>query len=668
MTPFPGQPHAPRFEAAGNAPPSWLKELARLKPTPWTWGQSSRAALSIGIPLFVGLILGEFGNAMWVAMGALSATVGEPVGSYRAKARRIVLTTIIGSLGFYAGHLDVLPWWATVVAMSALAFFAGIISSYGAVFSIGSMQALLMAAITIGVPGLGPYWKMSALLLLGAALYLVFLAIEALVLRRHPQRQAVSSLTQALAALAESRADAAQQAAIPPGDNVQVEAARRTVTQRLSALYALMFDLRSRAVGRSEQADLLAAVLQRGDALFVAIMSETDATLLRATGKKLAEAAQAQLKGLAVARSPSPPADNVLLQAAQAFVAAPDNDDDEASGLRPAATPDAAKAPSSNLIAIALDRLTPGMSAIRSSCRISLCIGLAYAAHWIYHPQHWYWIPLTVTLVMKPDLGPVFVRSMLRSGGTIAGAGIGAIMLDVLPKGPELVLMIACFAGLLPWAAHRSYALQSLMLTPLILVLEDLLAPGPVNVDLADGRIAATVIGSAIVLVFGYFIWPRTRAREFEARFENVKSAISAYLGAIIANSGDMSAGRRQAYGQLADMRDHLQMSLAEPPPANYEATAWFPLIASAERVCDQITVFSASSGTRTPTDGQILHDLRTELEKAPDVHPLLQAERFRTATPEVASFVRGVEDELAYIARLHNTVDAPMVAGPALH
>jgi len=40
----------------------------------------------------------------------------------------------------------------------------------------------------------------------------------------------------------------------------------------------------------------------------------------------------------------------------------------------------------------------------------------------------------------------------------------------------------------------------------------------------------------------------------------------------------------------------HLRTALAEPPPASDEATAWFPLIAAAERICDHVTAYAAGA------------------------------------------------------------------------
>lgn len=135
---------------------------------------------------------------------------------------------------------------------------------------------------------------------------------------------------------------------------------------------------------------------------------------------------------------------------------------------------------------------------------LALCLGAAYSAHWFDRSPHWFWIPLTVGLVMKPDLGPIRDRSFQRIIGTVGGVAIGAIILSLVPKGNFFVLIMALLAGVLPWAMQRSYVLQAVFLTPLILMLVDVIIPGSRDVDFALQRLLDTAIGSAIVVLIGY--------------------------------------------------------------------------------------------------------------------------------------------------------------------
>lgn len=135
---------------------------------------------------------------------------------------------------------------------------------------------------------------------------------------------------------------------------------------------------------------------------------------------------------------------------------------------------------------------------------LAACLGVAYSSRWFDHAAHWFWIPLTVGLVMKPDLGSVRDRSLQRIIGTVIGVAIGAAILTLVPKDYSFVLIMAALASVLPWAMQRSYILQAVFLTPLILMLVDVIVPGSGEVDFALQRLIDTVIGSVIVIFLGY--------------------------------------------------------------------------------------------------------------------------------------------------------------------
>lgn len=596
---------------ASTHPGSWLRELARVKPAKWPWGHSIRAALCVGAPFALGIMTNAVMLGMWVSLGCLMLSAGERAGAYRSTFRQIAISAPIGALGFFAGHLNALPWAGTVAAMTLLTFLCGVASSYAAAISVGTMQALLVASIAIGIPAITDYWQPAALYLVSAVLYSAVLGVEALLFRERPERQMMSGLFDALAALARGRAD-----------GEAVEPRRRAVTERLNGAYAALLDRRYRAVGRSVEYDHMAAVLQGCDDVFALILSTSDAAALRAAADSLSRCAA----GNALPLSPAP---DPLARAVRALDAALRREDpswDAYSG--PAATHPPERKGDLGL-GVRLDRIWPGRDVLLSAAAAALCMGIAYAVHWIDHDSHWFWIPLTVGLIMKPDFGSVFARAVLRCAGTLVGVVIGGAVLALLPKGLLMVGVMTLLAAVLPWAMMRSYALQAVALTPLVLILIDLILPGSADIDYAAQRLDDTIIGAAIVLVFGYFLWPRSHGRELGRAFHAAKEAIAAYLcGACAVARGnaaaDLAAQRRDAYGHLADLRARLQNSIAEPPPAGREAAAWFPLITSAERICDAITVYSAGSrGNVSAAGAQALRRLAALVAAPPEMRTL---------------------------------------------
>ncbi|MGU3575559.1 FUSC family protein [Brucellaceae bacterium C25G] len=134
----------------------------------------------------------------------------------------------------------------------------------------------------------------------------------------------------------------------------------------------------------------------------------------------------------------------------------------------------------------------------------SICLAVAYSAHWFDRNGHWFWIPLTVGLVMKPDFGSIRDRAIQRVLGTIAGVLLGALVLAFVEKGALFVIIMAILAGLIPWAMQRSYILQAVFLTPLILMLVDVIMAGSSNTDYGMQRLIDTIIGGGIVIIIGY--------------------------------------------------------------------------------------------------------------------------------------------------------------------
>jgi uncharacterized membrane protein YccC len=259
---------------------------------------------------------------------------------------------------------------------------------------------------------------------------------------------------------------------------------------------------------------------------------------------------------------------------------------------------------------------------------------------------------------MKPDLGSVFVRAVLRAAGTTLGVVIGAAMLFVLPKGPLLVACIALLALALPWAKRVSYGVQALVLTPLVIVLLDLIAPMPQTVDYGGQRLADTVLGAAIVLVLGYFIWPRRHGGTIAAQYAAAMAAIADYLvaacGPAVPGAPDdpARAARWIAYARLSDLRAVLGRSMGEPPPAGREAADWFPAVAAAERLCDRITARAASAPGPLPADA-----VRAVADR---LRNLGRPRRPDSETSVHDAFLASIADEAARIADRLDSLGEP--------
>ncbi|BET52117.1 hypothetical protein RGQ21_70990 [Kitasatospora aureofaciens] len=111
----------------------------------------------------------------------------------------------------------------------------------------------------------------------------------------------------------------------------------------------------------------------------------------------------------------------------------------------------------------------------RYGLRLALCIALAQAFVSLVPVPRSYWIALTVTFVLKPDYGSVFSRAVLRAMGTVVGLLLAAVVLAGVPRGWWDVPVLAGLAALIPALSPRGYGYQTAAITPVILLLSDVL-------------------------------------------------------------------------------------------------------------------------------------------------------------------------------------------------
>lgn len=637
-------PHSSAPRPASFAHPvAWVRQLTRLQPAKWNWPRSTRAALGMGVPLAIGTLSGELGIFLWVAMGFLLQMGGERDNPYHILFQRMLITTPLSLLGLLLGYLSYLPWEVVILCFTVLAFISAILSSYNSALSIGTMQMLMMGTVAVGNPAINHYWQVALFAFTGVLFYAALLGIEALILRHRPEDQASENLLRALASLALHRSQ--QQ---------PIEQDEQQVTTQLNTLYTLMFHTRSLSQGRNLGSEHTAAVLQRFDSMFAAIVGCANSTQLAKLASTLQNAAVAYgTKAKAI-----PTADeagcgtlskdaNALFQTLwRRSSTLPDN---RISTAQPAAK--------RKQIAAILGELSPGREVLLAASALALCTFIAYALRWKDDYSHWYWIPMTVILVMKPDMGSVFSRSMLRSIGTSFGVIIGGLILYFVSPGPLFVLIMAGLALLLPWASQRSYAMMSLIITPLVLVLIDYVSPEKNGVNYALLRFEDTLLGGAIALVFGYMLWPKTNHRQLSQNFQLIRQALANYVRATLPTSSGvldqdrLHSARHAAYGQIANIRTNLQKQLSDPPPASQEALSWFPLISSAARLANCITAYSINStGHASAHDLHYLQQLATLIEQGTPADFPSQAWHSDTPDSSEDQLLRAAMNELQHV------------------
>ncbi len=608
---------------------------------PWPWGRALRSAIGIAGPLAIGFAVGSYLAAVWVVMGTLVAAAGEADEPYRARIRALLIAAPIAAAGYFTGYLTGLPYPLLIAAMAVIGFGGGLLSGFSTGLSVAAMQFLLVAALAIGLPreAIAPYWHPALLYLSGVFLHTIMIGIEAVTDRARPERNAIANLLQALATLAEATASAQPARSSQP--------ARAAAISQLHALRAMGTNVRLAGSGATTNA--IEAIAAAADEVLFDLLATSDGPKLQHAAASLAAMGKAISQRTSVTAALGQPAANAgglerLAEAISAWLSlqsggTPIKTDHEASG--------------------SLKKRVLGRSNILNALALGLCVGISYAAKYLNDASHWFWIPLTVALVMKPDFGSVFSRAAQRTAGTVIGVLIGIAVLRLFPIGMPLMLGIAALALLLPWAKSTSYAIKAVVMTPLILILVDLIQPAAGAENYAWQRLTDTIIGGAIVIIFGYLIWPHRRDREIQASFAACLSALADFL---LATSQSDHVRFEQAgniaYNRLASLRATLDQYAIEPAPTSHQAEIWLSTVATAERLCDRI----AAHGATTAGDSGPLSASAEALRNLTEAVPALPA----TGNPFLDAVNEDIRRLVATLEMVSPKPESPLQPKPA--
>ncbi|WP_344414324.1 FUSC family protein [Pseudonocardia ailaonensis] len=222
-------------------------------------------------------------------------------------------------------------------------------------------------------------------------------------------------------------------------------------------------------------------------------------------------------------------------------------------------------------------RASTGRAALETGARIGLCVGAATALAIALHPpEHAYWIPLTVAVVLRPEYGAVLVRSVHRLVGTLVGVGVVAAAL-ALTSSPVVLSVVAALAlGLAAFARPRIYGLAVVGITGSALLSVALANPAAIQ---PAPRLLDTALGCAVALLGGVLLWPR-RGLPDQPR------AFATGLDALARIASSAPGATDEAYRWAHAWRAELERDLAEADPAR-AAAAWLPVALLLERAVD---------------------------------------------------------------------------------
>jgi uncharacterized membrane protein YccC len=235
-------------------------------------------------------------------------------------------------------------------------------------------------------------------------------------------------------------------------------------------------------------------------------------------------------------------------------------------------------------------------AALDVGLKLATCLVIATAVtNALDRGTHSFWIPLTIAVLVRPEYASIFVRTVNRLAGTLAGAALASVVLLVLGSGLPVAVAAAVAISAAVLTAPRLYAFSVVGVTCSALLSASVAQADPV---FAPVRLLDTVIGAAIALLVGHVLWPG-RARTTPAgRIAAGIADARAYLeqaARVPAARQEWPGVRDRAYRSAHATRAAVEAARLEPPPVGPAADDLLPAAVALEDLVDRITAAAAT-------------------------------------------------------------------------
>ena len=573
-----------------------LRSLIALKPRDVPFRVALRNTVAVIAPLALGLAFDQVPAGLAMTTGAINTMFTDQPGPYRQRMQRMLLSALAAGLSALTGILIGGHTTLFVIAAVMFGLLGGLLVALGPVAARAGLTSMIVMMITadMGLPVV--HAPGVAAMIFAGGLLQMLLALAAWPLQRYrPERFALATVLQQLAAVARTRPDPSQP---PPVSMAALEAletlhgrhrSRGVAVQSFRIIAELCERVRIDllALGdlhtRIEDSDVRLRIDDILDAADIILMHLSEA--MRAADKPFRaeqEVATFGARATALARSSDEghgTRDRRLLRIAAARAQSlagqlrslVRNSDWASSRGEIRAELAEARLPSAlrprNPWQALRANLKMSSVAMRHAIRCAACLGLAVACERALAIPHGVWIPMTAAIVLKPDFGGTLRFGVLRVAGTLAGLLLTTLIVHYAMDGvvPTLLLMaVLCLAFRL--LVQVNYGIGVAMLSGMLVLLLSFegIAPG----DAIHMRLLGTLLGSALALT-AYLVWPTWEGRRANIALakliESYRAHISAVLGNDIAALHETRTSARAARTGVLASLERLQ---AEPKRA----------------------------------------------------------------------------------------------------
>ncbi len=178
--------------------------------------------------------------------------------------------------------------------------------------------------------------------------------------------------------------------------------------------------------------------------------------------------------------------------------------------------------------------LTLRSATFRHAIRLGVALALATALYRLLPLplERGYWIPVTTLLVLRPDFTTTFTRGLASMLGTMLGAVLAALLASILaPTQGILVIVVAITAYLAFSVLLANYAIFSVFITmEVVFFLAFVIPQSPLT---AAYRAIDTAIGGILALLI-YLLWPTWEHSQVLGNIADRLEAIRLYFATVM--------------------------------------------------------------------------------------------------------------------------------------
>lgn len=208
---------------------------------------------------------------------------------------------------------------------------------------------------------------------------------------------------------------------------------------------------------------------------------------------------------------------------------------------------------------------------LRHAVRASVVTAPALGATLIWSGPFAHWLTMTVVLTMQPFYAATWQRALERIGGTVLGGLFGAVLAGIATTPLALAALIFPLS-IIGFAARQvSYGFFIACLTPLVVLLVEVLEPGHGSWEVAGMRALFTLLGGLIAVASCLVLWPIWEPDQVRIELRKAVRAHGEFARAILSRrmaaepNSDATQAARATGLALNDLEAALARALQQP-------------------------------------------------------------------------------------------------------